>query len=104
MESGQVDVHRKKITLATYKTPKGVSGGVFTEMNSNFNNKILKKSLVADGRYKQSFPDISHTSGAGIMVAARLLNGISSQLRVAKHKKLNGFATTLTASQQLQLV
>jgi hypothetical protein len=43
-------------------------------------------------------------SGAGVFVADAILAAMASRLRVGRFMKLPGFAVTLPASEQLQLV
>lgn len=76
---------KPQIILSSYRTKKGVVAGVYSQTDG------LSQAL-----FKQA--------GATIYMANQLLDGMDSQLRLAKRRQLTGLAATLLPSQQLALV
>jgi hypothetical protein len=56
------------------------------------------------GKVRQPFTMLAGDSGAGLFVAEAILQAMEANLRVGKHSKNYGLATTLQPSQQLSLV
>ncbi len=94
---------RGNIILSGYRSSKGLVAGIFSP-DIEINNDSFQKSLNSFVSTKQALPDLSHSTGAGIFIADSILTDLSTKLRVAHFKRINGLAATLIPSKQLQLV
>lgn len=95
--------HRHRVVLAVRSNRKGLVTGVFGEQ-PGLGADAFKRARALYGTATQPLPGVSAHNGASIFVAHALLETMTSGLRVARHQKLNGLATTLLQSQQLQLI
>ena len=73
------------VILSSYKTRRGIVAGVYSQ------DQELGQTLLEQ-------------SGAAVYMANRLLSGMDSHLRAARHNQLSGLAATLLPSQQLALI
>lgn len=106
IEAQKPDSYKGKsrcIHLTSFKTHKGVAGGIFST-GMEFGNEELNRGLAAVGKARQTLPSISQGSGAGIFIADAILNNLASKLRVAHYHKMSGLAATLIPSRQLELL
>jgi hypothetical protein len=94
---------RPVIKLAAHRTAKGISAGLFTDIEG-LNADMLKRARKIFGRAKQPLTQFSTDSGFGIFIADSLLSYMTSGLKIAHHQKLSGLAATFTPSRQLELV
>jgi len=95
--------NNKVVTLATHKCRYGVVAGVYAK-EINLSSSILSQGTKLIEEAKRSMPEFSHTNGAGIFVAEKLLNNINMKLMVSKHHNLKGIGTLMSTSKQLQLI
>lgn len=93
----------KTITLATHKCRYGIVAGVYAKDINLSRSTLLHGSKIISNA-KRPMPEFSHTSGAGIFVAEKLLNNIEMKLLISKHQNLRGIGTIMNTSKQLQLV
>lgn len=91
------------ITLATHRSKLGIVAGVFTN-NSELTTDSLRRARILLGTARQTISKTSSSTGAGIFVADALIQALSSTLRIARHHKQTGLATTLIPSQQMKLI
>jgi hypothetical protein len=77
--------------------------GVYGDLDE-LRPRQLRRALELQGAARQPLVSSLPGSGAGIFVADAILAAISQRLRVGRFRNLPGFAVTLPASEQLQLV
>lgn len=92
-----------KLQLATHRTKHGIVAGAYAELDG-LTPKMFRRSLDLQGHVRQPLVSVLPGSGAGIFLADTLFGAMSSRLRVGRFQNLPGFAVTLPASEQLQLV
>lgn len=92
-----------RVQLATHRTKYGIVAGVYGELE-DLTPRMYELARGLYGRSRQPFVGSMAGSGAGIFVADAILSAMASRLRVGRFKKMPGFAVTLPASEQLQLV
>lgn len=94
---------RHQVVMAVHRTSKGLVTGVFGNQ-PELTADMYKRSKALYGHVSQAIPVLSGSNGAGVFIADSLLKSMATPLRVARHQKLAGLATTLLPSQQLELV
>lgn len=95
---------RSTVVLAAHRSPNGgVVAGVYSAA-AGLSQDVLQNGRALYGRSRQPLPQLTNQAGAGIFIAEALLNSMSAQLRVGRHRKLTGLAATLPLSNQLALV
>lgn len=94
---------RQHVQLATHRTRQGIVAGVYGELNG-LTPGLYKRAQQLQGYARQPMVGVLPGSGAGVFVADAILAAMSSRLRVGRYMRLPGFAVTLPASEQLQLV
>jgi hypothetical protein len=93
----------RQLTLAVHRTPHGIVTGLYGDYEQ-LSAAHWRKALELQGKAPQPFSALCKGSGAGIFVAETILQAMSTRLRVGRHQKQQGLATTLQASQQLSFV
>lgn len=96
-------VENMRLQLATHRTKYGIVAGIYGELDM-LTPRMFRRALDLQGVAPQPLVASSPGSAAGIFLADTLLNAMSSKLRVGRYNRLPGFAVTLNASEQLQLV
>lgn len=94
---------KSKIVLTAHKTKQGIITGVQTS-DQELSANLMKQAKKLYGVARQPMADLTHSSGAGIMVANSLFDAMATNLRVVKTKANTGLAATLLPSQQLALL
>lgn len=102
IESVPVNDVRHTVVLGMHGSARGLVAGVFGEQPMT--GDALRRARALYGRALQSFPKSLSANGAGVFVADALMRSMHAPLRTARHQRLNGLATTLLPSNQLQLV
>lgn len=103
--SGERGTSRKRtrIVLTADRSKQGITTGI----------EIAKKDMSADamqqakalyGFARQPMREMTHASGAGVMVASSLFDAMASELRVKRSHNSSGLVATLLPSQQLALL
>ena len=92
----------KQLTLAVHRTPHGIVTGLYGEYE-RLSTDAWRKALLLQGSAPQPFTALSG-NGAGLFVADAIFKSMATKLRIGKHLKLQGLATTLQPSQQLSFV
>lgn len=90
------------IVLGVHRSNNGLVAGVFGEQSLSAD--ALKRGHALYGSARQAMPAMSSSAGAGVFIANSLLSQLQAPLRVSKHNKLTGLASTLLPSEQLVLV
>lgn len=93
----------RRLTLAVHRTPHGIVTGIYGNYQQ-LTGKKWRQAMELKGQAAQPFSVLSSGSSAGIFVAQTILQAMTTNLRVGKHLKQYGLATTLQPSQQLQFV
>ena len=91
------------VQLATHRTKQGIVAGMYGELDSLTPN-LFQRAKLLQGRARQPLVGTIAGSGAGVFIADALLGAMESRLRVGRFQRLPGFAVTLAASEQLQLI
>jgi hypothetical protein len=92
-----------KLQLATHRSRYGIVAGLYTD-SDQLTAKVLQRGRRLQGRSRQPLLNITHSSGAGIFVADRILHAMQLDLKASRHHRLYGFGTVLQPNHQLQLV
>lgn len=98
LESAQL-----KLYLGTHQSRYGIVAGLYTD-SEQLNPGVLARARKLQGKSRQPFLSLTHTSGAGIMVAESILNAMHLKLLASRHNRLYGFGTVLQPNPQMQLV
>jgi len=93
----------RRLTLAAHRTPHGIVAGIYGP-HAALETQEWRTALKLYGRVSQPLTSLSSGSGAGLFVADAILRSMSTQLRVGRHQKETGLATTLHPSQQMTFV
>jgi len=96
-------VRQQHLQLATHRTKQGIVAGVYGELDM-LTPQLYRRAQELQGAARQPLVGTLPGSGAGVFVADAILAAMSSRLRVGRYMKLPGFAVTLPASEQLQLI
>ena len=102
-QNQQVKTKRQVIKLAAHRTRYGIVAGLFADV-TGISPSAFKASKTIYGDAKQPLSQLISSPSGGIFVADSILSTMSSGLRVARYKKLNGLAATFIPSRQLALV
>jgi hypothetical protein len=94
---------KRHVQLATHRTKHGIVAGMYGELDA-LTPELFQKAKQLQGRARQPMVSAMSGSGAGVFIADALLGAMASRLRVGRFQKLPGFAVTLSASEQLQLI
>jgi len=92
-----------RLTLAVHRTPKGIVTGLYGDYEQ-LGSAHWHKALELHGKAPQPFGALCSGNGAGVFVAETILQAMSTRLRIGRHQRQQGLATTLQPSQQLRLV
>lgn len=90
------------LCFATHHGRNGIVAGIYGH------SKQLSKDVLKKGRQlqhgRQPFVSLSHTSGAGIIVADSLLEAMDLRLYSSRHEGLYGLGVAMQPTHQLELV
>jgi len=92
----------RRVVLAAHRTERGIVAGLYGEHGPTASQ--WRKALELCGRARQPLATLAASSGAGLFVADAILQAMATRLRVGRHHRQVGLATTLLPSQQLRLV
>jgi hypothetical protein len=93
---------KTKVVVSVRKISGGISAGVYSDMA--ISSALFKQAKILKGLARQPLGDFSAGSGAGVFVADALFDWLDSPMRVARLSGLQGLASTLIPSRQLNLV
>jgi hypothetical protein len=91
------------VRLAAHRTRYGVVAGLYSHA-SQLGADSLRRAHALQGKARQPLQRLVSGPAAGVFVADALLRTLAARLHVARYRTLNGLATTLQPSQQLQLI
>lgn len=94
---------KTRVILSVRKIAGGMSAGVYSDTDKLSSN-LFKQAKVLKGVARQPLGDFSAGSGAGVFVADALFEWLGSPMRVARLSGMQGLASTLVSSRQLNLV
>jgi hypothetical protein len=94
---------RGRVILTGYRTSQGLVAGVFSPEIS-ISNESFHRAINTYDTKRQAIPEVSQSTGAGILIANSIFNDLATRLRVAHYKRISGLAATLIPSHQLQLM
>ncbi len=100
-----VDSQPKKtnIILIAQGSRQGVLAGIQTT-NLDLSSQLLQQAKDLYGFARQPLADMTHASGAGVLVARSLFDAMTYQLKVTHTRGKAGLAAILLPSQQLALL
>ncbi len=94
-----------ELIVGIHKTPGGIATGVFTTKEAvGLSAEGLRRGLSIVGRAKAPFATFTARAGSGLFVADSLLKSMHTRLRIGRHDKGWGLATTFQPSRQLALL
>ncbi len=99
----QSGAKKPRLVLSTHRTHRGLAAGAFGRQDG-LSSTSFNKFKQLSGRAQQPWPQGLAYSGAGIFIADTLLQAMAMPLRLSHHGQLNGLASTLIPSRQLELV
>jgi hypothetical protein len=103
-QAAQSKQRKYRLILGAHRqTDSIVSAGVFSNVQG-ISDKTLKTARHISGRAKQPLPAMPPGAVAGILIADMLCANLWQPLRSAAYAGLNGLATNIPISKQLQIV
>jgi hypothetical protein len=91
------------VRLSAHRSRYGVVAGLYADA-PQLGADSLRRARTLQGKARQPLQRLVSGPAAGVFVADSLLRALAARLHVARYRSLNGLATTLQPSQQLQLV
>lgn len=91
------------IILTAKNNGRGIIAGIQSS-SLDLSTQLLSQSQDLYGHARQSAASLTHTSGAGVVIARSLFNAMAYQLKVFNSHGNSGLAATLLPSQQLALL
>lgn len=92
-----------RIVLAAHRSTHGLVAGVF-DAEEAITTDMFRRAKALQGAARQPLTTGSAGNGAGVFVANSLLELMAAPLKVARHAKLSGLASTFVPSQQLSFL
>lgn len=103
-QAAQVNQKRYKLVLGAHRSAENViSAGVFSA-TQGISDKTLRRARSLVGLARQPMPGLPPGSASGILIADMLCSIMWQPLRAAAHRNLQGLATSVPISKQLQFV
>ncbi len=103
-QAAQVKQSKYKLLLAAHRGPEAViSTGVFSAIEG-LSDKTLRSARSLSGRARQPIPALPPGAASGVLIADVLCSSLWQPLRAAAHGGLQGIATAIPVSKQLQFV
>jgi signal transduction histidine kinase len=96
----------KHITLASYRTTRGMAVGVFygTDRMQGMHEQLLSRARSHVGVAARPFVGFASGASSHLFAAEQLLESVDSRLRTARRGAVHGLAFDLSMLQQLTLV
>lgn len=91
------------VTLGAHRSSQGIVAGIYSD-GVSLSADSFRRGIALVGSATQPFSEFSSSSSSSLFVAESLCQAFASGLKVSRHSKRNGLATTLLPSQQLMLV
>ena len=93
-----------RLVLGAHSSGAGmVAAGVFSDAQG-LSDKTLRAARSLVGQARQPLPGLPPGAASGILIADMLCGSLWQPLRSSAHRHMNGLATTLPTSKQLQFV
>ena len=93
-----------RIVLGAHKSSEGLlAAGVFSDVRG-LSDKSLRAARSLLGRAHQPLPHVPPGSASGILVADMLCESLWQPLRKSAHRSMDGLATNLPISKQLEFI
>lgn len=92
-----------QLQLATHRCRYGIVAGLYTK-SMTLHTETLDRGFKLQGKARQPFHNVSHTTGAGMYIADNILEAMHLRLKASRHHGWYGFGVVLEPNNQLQLV
>lgn len=103
-QAAQTEAKEYHLVLGAHRSPEGlVTAGVFSEVQG-LSDRSLRAARSLVGQARQPLPAVPPGTASGILIADMLCTALWQPLRSSAHRNLNGLATGLPISSQLQFV
>lgn len=103
-QTAQVQQKRYKLLLGAHRSADyAISTGVFSNIKG-LSDKTLRSARNLAGKARQPIPAIPAGAASGVLIADMLCSAMWQPLRAAAHGGMNGLATAVPISKQLQFV
>lgn len=95
---------RYRLMLAAHRTADhGIAAGAFSNVNG-LSDRTLRAARSLTGRARQPLPAVPAGAASGVLIADMLCTAMWQPLRAAAHQGMNGLATSVPVSKQLQFM
>lgn len=92
------------LMFGAHKQDDGIiAAGVFSDI-AGLSDLALRNARALAGRARQPIPALPAGTASGVLIADVLCGAMWQPLRAAAHKNLQGLATTVPASKQMQFI
>lgn len=98
-----LDKSKAEIILSAKRGAHGITTGIYSS-NRELSGSLMQQAKELYGVARQPMQEMTHASGAGVMVANSLFDAMATQLKVARTSKTTGLVASLLPSQQLALL
>lgn len=103
-QAAQSQQKNYQLVLGAHRAPEGgVAVGAFSSIDG-LSDSSLKAARNLVGRARQPLPSVPRGTASGILIADMLCSTLWQPLHASAHRSLNGLATNLPLSSQLQIV
>lgn len=103
-QTAQVQQKRYKLLLGAHRSTDAViSAGVFSSVQG-LSDKTLRSARGLVGKARQPIPAVPAGAASGVLIADMLCSAMWAPLRAAAHSGMQGLATAVPVSKQLQFV
>lgn len=102
-QSSQAKAKSYRLLLGAHRTENLVATGVFSNIHG-LSDKTLRSARNLSGSARQPIPEVPVGAASGILIADMLCAALWQPLRAAAHGGLQGLATAVPISKQLQFV
>jgi hypothetical protein len=95
---------RHRLMLGAHKVAdSSIATGVFSDVQG-LSDKTLRTARSLVGHARQPLPTLPAGTASGVLIADMLCGAMWQPLRAAAHRRMNGLATAIPLSKQLQFV
>lgn len=103
-QAAQTAAKNKIVLLGAHRGAENViSAGVFSNIRG-ISDRALRNARNMAGRARQPLPSLPVGAASGVLIADMLCSAMWQPLRAAAHSGLQGLATVVPASKQLQFI
>lgn len=101
--AGTQESGRRTIKLSARRQNGQIAAGIYGA-NEGISADLIKRARLIAGRAHQALPGFSSDSGAGVLIADRLLAKLETNMRPSRMGEFRGLAAVFSPSRQLSLV